>query len=1375
MRYSTRALALFVLAALGACSIDGVTFTGGTADGSTDSPKDSPMADTPPMGPLGIVVSAGANVMVREGQTLGAMIMLSQAPTGPVLVTLESTDDTRIGISPTAVLFSATDWNVPQSVTLTGKQDADAADETGKITLRSTAVATPYVVNVTVDDDDGLTLALSATSLDVGEGSTGTLSAHLTAQPASTVTVTVMSTNTAAATTSQSTLVFTTANWAIDQTITITGLQDADTINNMLSIDFTAALLMSTSLPIQVTDDDVLGISTSTSSLAVTEGANQTFTVQLTQMPTASTTVMIAPASATVATVSPGSLMFTTANWNTPQTVTLTAVQDDDVVNGSTTLMLTATGLAPRTVSVSVTEDDVQAIVTSPATNLAVTEGSTAQLAVSMAFRPTANVTMSVESLDLMAATVNPATLTFTTANFNVPQMVTVTGVQDADALPDITTVHIEALALSLVRDVNVNVADDEVLLIDATPNPVAVTEGSTANLMIRLTAQPSTSTTVSIMSSAPAAAITTPTSVVFTTSNWNVFQTVSVNGVEDGDLSGATATLTLSATGLPNATVLVNVTDNDMQAVIPATSPVTVTEGTSTSVGVTLSFMPTSNVTVNVGSMDGAVATASPSTLTFSPTNYNTPQNISISGTQDANAVNNTTMVTLTATGATTGTITVNVTDDDGLNIELTPTTLMIGEAGSGMLQVRLTAMPAAATTVMLVSSDTTAATVSTSMLTFTTTNYNMYQTVTISGVDDLDAGNETVTLTASATGVPNATATVNVTDDEVQTILTSVPNVSLTEGSMTTFGVRLGAQPGGNVTVNINSGNIGSATVSPAMLTFTPANYATNQLVTVMAVEDANAADEAVTIGVSSTGVATVNVIANVDDNDTQAVLVSSSSINVPEGLTRNVNVTLAFQPTSNLTVTVTSADDQIATGMPGILTFTPGNYATPQVLVIRGTEDADITDESTSIALTAPGATAASVTANVTDNDMLGIEVTPTALDVFENAADTLSVRLTAAPAGTVMVNVSSSNSNKVSTSTGLLSFNASNWNVYQGVTVFGVNDTDSNDENEIITFSSPSATTQTASIAVIDDDNIFIQAPSQVTVVEGNTAQIGIRLSSPPVGSVTVDVTSLDPSKASVSPATLTFTASDYNIPKTVFVHGEQDGDIVDEVTSISLTSPGIPSESVTVDVRDDDSQGIEIDSTDLRVAEGVGGSINVRLRYEPQGTVFVNVASDDMQVQVSPMILMFDSSNYFTGLQVQIMTFADADFDEVAANISFSGPGPVVSTTVTVVEQQIIRQPDFGRQFICEGQTVPLEIALQGVPAGPYTLGILTGPSLSSGTTQVTLASTLPQTISITGVMADTSASLSVIGPGMLFPRMVSIQVLSAQDPFCPFL
>ena len=92
--------------------------------------------------------------------------------------------------------------------------------------------------------------------------------------------------------------------------------------------------------------------------VSVTEGADNTFTVKLAFQPAANVTVSVARASGdTDLTVSGGaSLTFTSANWNTAQTVTLAAAEDVDLANGSAVFDVTSTGLT--TVSVTGTEAD---------------------------------------------------------------------------------------------------------------------------------------------------------------------------------------------------------------------------------------------------------------------------------------------------------------------------------------------------------------------------------------------------------------------------------------------------------------------------------------------------------------------------------------------------------------------------------------------------------------------------------------------------------------------------------------------------------------------------------------------------------------------------------------------------------------------------------------------------------------------------------------------------------------------------------------------------------------------------------------------------------------------------------------------------------
>ena len=192
------------------------------------------------------------------------------------------------------------------------------------------------------------------------------------------------------------------------------------------------------------TDNDSAGITvTPTAGLTTTEaGGTATFTVVLNTQPTADVTIALSSSDTTEGTVGPASLTFTTANWNVAQTVTVTGV-DDAVVDGDVayTIVTAAaastdanySGVNAADVAVTNTDNDSAGITVTPTAGLTTTEaGGTATFTVVLNTQPTADVTIALSSSDTTEGTVSPASLTFTTANWNVAQTVTVTGVDDA-------------------------------------------------------------------------------------------------------------------------------------------------------------------------------------------------------------------------------------------------------------------------------------------------------------------------------------------------------------------------------------------------------------------------------------------------------------------------------------------------------------------------------------------------------------------------------------------------------------------------------------------------------------------------------------------------------------------------------------------------------------------------------------------------------------------------------------------------------------------------------------------------------------------------------------------------------------------------------
>lgn len=182
------------------------------------------------------------------------------------------------------------------------------------------------------------------------------------------------------------------------------------------------------------------------SGLTTTEAAGPpaTFTIVLEAPPASGQTVTVGLTSSdtTEGTVLPASVVFDDTDWNVPQPVTVTGV-DDFVTDGNVLYAIvtapavsgdaTFSGFDPADVSVTNLDDDIPGITVTPTSGLVTDEGgATATFTVALDTIPTATVTVGLSSSDLTEGTVVPVSLTFA-ANATAlnPQTVVVTGVDD--------------------------------------------------------------------------------------------------------------------------------------------------------------------------------------------------------------------------------------------------------------------------------------------------------------------------------------------------------------------------------------------------------------------------------------------------------------------------------------------------------------------------------------------------------------------------------------------------------------------------------------------------------------------------------------------------------------------------------------------------------------------------------------------------------------------------------------------------------------------------------------------------------------------------------------------------------------------------------
>lgn len=319
------------------------------------------------------------------------------------------------------------------------------------------------------DEVAGYVVDTSSTT-DIPEPATSTsFTIALTAIPSGTVMLDFASTDATECSVSPAAITFDATNALSPQTITISAVDDliADgtqpcaitiTRSGGTATEFASAANPA-NVAVNVTDDDVSGVSITPTLVSVTEGgATASYSVVLQSEPTGD--VSIAVSGDAQATATPASLLFTPADWNVAQTVTVTAV-DDAVAEGAHTATITHAasgadydGIAVASVSVDIADNDAPGFLVTPVAGLVTTEaGGTASFTVVLQTEPAADVTLTLASSDTGEGTVSPASLLFTAANWNEPQTVTVTGVDDAVVDGDIAYRIIPAAASSADPD----------------------------------------------------------------------------------------------------------------------------------------------------------------------------------------------------------------------------------------------------------------------------------------------------------------------------------------------------------------------------------------------------------------------------------------------------------------------------------------------------------------------------------------------------------------------------------------------------------------------------------------------------------------------------------------------------------------------------------------------------------------------------------------------------------------------------------------------------------------------------------------------------------------------------------------------------------
>lgn len=308
--------------------------------------------------------------------------------------------------------------------------------------------------------------------------------------------------------------------------------------------------------------------------------------------------------------------------------------------------------------------------------------------------------------------------------------------------------------------------------------------------------------------------------------------------------------------------------------------STLQIREGSQASFQVRLTSRPEESVTVRVRRSDGdaSVAVASGADLNFSRSNYAVWQTVTLRASEDANAGNGQTGITLSGDDLRSARVTVSVADNDSapavVSIQTSLSSIQVQEGGRAVFNVRLSSPPPGSVTVTTarISGDADITVVSGGSLVFDTGSYNVWKTVTLAAAEDGDATNGQATFRLTGPGLTAAQVTASEVDNDTAAssfrILTDKTQLAVPEGGTAAFQVKLSADPGAGkivqVTIGRNGGDADINVTSGGTYYFNSSTWNTYQPVVLAAAADTDTTNGQATFALSAAGVTPVNVTA-------------------------------------------------------------------------------------------------------------------------------------------------------------------------------------------------------------------------------------------------------------------------------------------------------------------------------------------------------------------------------------------------------------------------------------------------------------------------------------------------------------------------------
>ena len=364
------------------------------------------------------------------------------------------------------------------------------------------------------------------------------------------------------------------------------------------------------------------------------------------------------------------------------------------------------------------------------------------------------------------------------------------------------------------------------------------------------------------------------------------------------------------------------------------------------------------------------------------------------------------------------------------------------------------------------------------------------------------------------------------------------------------------------------------------------------------------------------------------------------------------------LNAKPNSDAIVTIKSDhNDRLSISKPSLI-FTASNWDTEQSVKFTAIDD-HIANGDLNFSITINSSSDDSrfnnieytVQVKIKDNDDVGIIYDDSSIILNEGQSVVRTFKLKSQPLADVVLNISSDHNDKLTISSKQMIFTSSNWNINQSVIFTAIDDNIASGDLSFNIKIKPSSTDalynnipeNVIPVTIKDDDIAGIIYDSTSSILnEGQHITRTFKLKSQPTSNVTLNISSNNSSRLSISKPSLIFTASNWDTEQSVkFTAIDDSIDDGDVTVSVNIKSSSADinynnlSSGFEIIVKDNDTSGIIADTTQATINEGQHITRTFKLKSQPTSNVVLNISSNDTnsRLSISKSSLVFTESNW----------------------------------------------------------------------------------------------------------------------------------------------